>query len=87
MTNDERQAEQEKNQKVCDYNDAQAYLKNTDYRARKVAFEIAAAVKQIIALNGLDIPTPIYDAYISDETNKAQEKRDTINRLRPEIEG
>lgn len=87
MANDEKQEELERNQKVCDYNDAQAYLNNTDYRARKVAFEIAAAVKQIIQLNNLNIPTPIYDAYIADETNKAQAKRDLINELRPEIEG
>lgn len=70
----ERQEQEEKEAKIAE---SQILLRQMDYSARKVAFEVAAILKQLHP----EIPMPIYEKYKESEA-KAQEWRKIIDELR-----
>lgn len=72
MTEDE----QALNERTNELNIAKALLKQQDYRGRKVAFEVAAALKTLHP----DLSLPVYEQYLEDE-ERAEQLRETINEL------
>lgn len=72
MTEDE----QILNERTNELNIAYARLKDHDYRGRKVAFEVAAALKEL----NPEISLPNYEQYLEDEV-EADRLRARINEL------